>query len=147
MSDPLTGLRHHGPFGERIATATPGRTALLAIDVDEFKSINDTYGHQAGDELLVGLARALQGALRQGDEIYRIGGDEFVAVVDVPQPDEAVRIAERLASAARRAGRTISVGVAMQRDGEPAEDTLRRADVALYDVKRHGRDGVRLAAL
>jgi diguanylate cyclase (GGDEF)-like protein len=147
MSDPLTGLRHHGPFGERIATATPGRTALLAIDVDEFKTVNDTYGHQAGDELLVGLARALEGALRQGDELYRIGGDEFVAVVDVPQPEEAVRIAERLATAARRTGRTISVGVAMQRDGEAAEDTLRRADVALYDVKRNGRDGVHLAAL
>ncbi|HEX2771541.1 MAG TPA: diguanylate cyclase [Micromonosporaceae bacterium] len=147
ISDPLTGLRHHGPFGERIATATPGRTALLTIDVDEFKTVNDMYGHQAGDELLVGLARALEAALRQGDELYRIGGDEFVAVVDVPQPEEAVRIAERLATAARRTGRTISVGVAMQRDGEPAEDTLRRADVALYDVKRHGRDGVRLAAL
>jgi diguanylate cyclase (GGDEF)-like protein len=147
MSDPLTGLRHHGPFGERIATATPGRTALLAIDVDEFKTVNDTLGHQAGDELLVGLARALEGALRQGDEIYRIGGDEFVAVVDVPQPEEAVRIAQRLAMAARRTGHTISVGVAVQRDGEPAEHTLRRADAALYEVKRQGRDGVRLAAL
>jgi diguanylate cyclase (GGDEF)-like protein len=147
MSDPLTGLRHHGPFGERIATATPGRTALLAIDVDQFKRVNDTYGHQAGDELLVGLARALEGALRHGDELYRIGGDEFVAVVDVPQPEEAVRIAQRLATAARRTGRTISVGVAVQRDGEPAEHTLRRADAALYEVKRQGRDGVRLAAL
>ncbi|HEX7743697.1 MAG TPA: diguanylate cyclase [Micromonosporaceae bacterium] len=146
-SDPLTGLRHHGPFGERIAAATPGRTALLAIDVDEFKTVNDTYGHQAGDELLVGLARALEAALRQGDELYRIGGDEFVAVVEVPQPEEAVRIAERLALAARQAGRTISVGVAMRNDGEPAEHTLRRADAALYEVKREGRDGVRLAAL
>jgi len=146
ISDPLTGLRHHGPFGERIAAATPGRTALLAIDVDDFKTVNDTYGHQAGDELLVGLARALEAALRQGDELYRIGGDEFVAVVEVPQPAEAVRIAERLASAARRTGRTISVGVAVRRDGEPAENTLRRADTALYEVKREGRDGVRLAA-
>jgi diguanylate cyclase (GGDEF)-like protein len=147
ISDPLTGLRHHGPFGERIAAATPGRTALLAIDVDEFKTVNDTYGHQAGDELLVGLARALEAALRQGDELYRIGGDEFVAVIEVPQPEEAVRIAERLAGAARRAGRTISVGVAVRHDGEPAENTLRRADAALYEVKRDGRDGVRLAAL
>jgi diguanylate cyclase (GGDEF)-like protein len=146
ISDPLTGLRHHGPFGERMATATPGRTALLAIDVDDFKIVNDTYGHQAGDQVLVGLARALEAALRQGDELYRIGGDEFVAVVEVARPEEAVGIAERLTEAARRTGRTISVGVAVQHDGEPPDLTLRRADTALYDVKREGRDGVRLAA-
>ncbi|MDZ5441163.1 diguanylate cyclase [Micromonospora sp. 4G57] len=145
-SDPLTGLRHTGPFGQRIATATPGRTALLAIDVDGFKDVNDTYGHQAGDRLLVGLARALEEALRHGDELYRIGGDEFVAVIEVNRPEEAVRIAERLTEAARRTGRTISVGVALPRPGESAELTLRRADQALYAVKRHGRDGVRLAA-
>ncbi|WP_285791164.1 sensor domain-containing diguanylate cyclase [Micromonospora sp. NBRC 101691] len=145
-SDPLTGLRHTGPFGERIATATPGRTALLAIDVDGFKSVNDTYGHQAGDRLLVGLARALEAALRQGDELYRIGGDEFVAVLEVSRPDEAVRIAERLTQAARGTGQTISVGVALPRPGESPESTLRRADQALYAVKRRGRDGVQLAA-
>ncbi|MEV4198035.1 diguanylate cyclase [Micromonospora globbae] len=145
ISDPLTGLRHTGPFGKRIAAATPGRTALLAIDVDGFKTVNDTYGHQAGDQLLIGLARALEGALRQGDELYRVGGDEFVAVIEVNRPEEAVRIAERLTEAARRTGRTISVGVALPRPGESAELALRRADQALYAVKRHGRDGVRLA--
>ncbi|MFJ8581833.1 diguanylate cyclase [Micromonospora sp. NPDC093277] len=145
-SDPLTGLRHTGPFGQRIASATPGRTALLAIDVDGFKDVNDTYGHQAGDRLLVGLARALEGALRQGDELYRTGGDEFVAVIEVSRPEEAVRIAERLTEAARRTGRTISVGVALPHPGESAERTLLRADQALYAVKRHGRDGVHLSA-
>ncbi|WP_234583262.1 diguanylate cyclase [Micromonospora sp. MH99] len=145
-SDPLTGLRHTGPFGQRIAAATPGRTALLAIDVDGFKTVNDTYGHQAGDQVLVGLARALEGALRHGDELYRIGGDEFVAVIEVSRPEEAVRIAERLTEAARRTGRTISVGVALPRPGESPDRTLRRADQALYAVKRQGRDGVHLAA-
>ena len=145
ISDPLTGLRHHGPFGERIAAATPGRTALLAIDVDDFKTVNDTYGHQVGDQVLVGLARALEAALRHGDELYRVGGDEFVAVVEVLRSEEAMGIAERLATAARQTGRTVSVGVALQCDGEPAELTRRRADAALYDVKREGRDGVRLA--
>ncbi|MEU8257825.1 sensor domain-containing diguanylate cyclase [Micromonospora inaquosa] len=145
-SDPLTGLRHTGPFGQRIAAATPGRTALLAIDVDGFKTVNDTYGHQAGDRVLVGLARALEGALRHGDELYRIGGDEFVAVIEVSRPEEAVRIAERLTEAARRIGRTISVGVALPRPGETPERTLRRADQALYAVKRQGRDGVHLSA-
>ncbi|MCW3813186.1 sensor domain-containing diguanylate cyclase [Micromonospora sp. DR5-3] len=145
-SDPLTGLGHTGPFGRRIASATPGRTALLAIDVDGFKDVNDTYGHQAGDRLLVGLARALEGALRQGDELYRTGGDEFVAVIEVSRPEEALRIAERLTEAARRTGRTISVGVALPQPGESPDLALRRADQALYAVKRHGRDGVRLAA-
>ncbi|SBT49185.1 diguanylate cyclase (GGDEF) domain-containing protein [Micromonospora auratinigra] len=145
-SDPLTGLRHTGPFGQRIASATPGRTALLAIDVDGFKDVNDTYGHQAGDRLLVGLARALEGALRHGDELYRTGGDEFVAVIEVSRPDEAVRIAERLTEAARRTGRTISVGVALPVPGESPDRTLRRADQALYAVKRQGRDGVHLSA-
>ncbi|MFC6015545.1 diguanylate cyclase [Plantactinospora solaniradicis] len=144
-SDPLTGLRHQGSFGERIAESNPGRTALLAVDVDDFKTINDTYGHQAGDRVLVDLARALQGALRHGDELYRIGGDEFVAVVEVLRPEEAVGIAERLTEAARQIGRTISVGVAVQRDGESPDLTLRRADEALYGVKRQGRDGVGLA--
>ncbi|WP_018791381.1 diguanylate cyclase [Salinispora arenicola] len=145
-SDPLTGLRHTGPFGERIAAATPGRTALLAIDVDGFKSVNDTYGHQAGDRVLVDLARALEGALRQNDELYRTGGDEFVAVIEVNRPEEAVRVAERLTEAARRIGRTISVGVALPHPDEPADRTLHRADQALYRVKREGRDGVRMAA-
>ncbi|MEV7984789.1 sensor domain-containing diguanylate cyclase [Micromonospora sp. NPDC085948] len=145
-SDPLTGLRHTGPFGQRIAAATPGRTALLAIDVDGFKIVNDTYGHQAGDRVLVGLARALEEALRHGDELYRIGGDEFVAVIEVSRPEEAVRIAERLTEAARRIGRTISVGVALPRPGETPDRTLKRADQALYAVKRQGRDGVHLSA-
>ncbi|WP_442933376.1 sensor domain-containing diguanylate cyclase [Micromonospora psammae] len=145
-SDPLTGLRHTGPFGQRIRAATPGRTALLAIDVDGFKTVNDTYGHQAGDRLLVGLARALEGALRHGDELYRVGGDEFVAVIEVTRPEEAVGVAERLTEAARRTGRTISVGVALPHPGESPEVTLRRADQALYRVKRHGRDGVHLSA-
>ncbi|MEN3611323.1 sensor domain-containing diguanylate cyclase [Plantactinospora sp. ZYX-F-223] len=145
-SDPLTGLRHQGSFGERIAESHPGRTALLAVDVDDFKTVNDTYGHQAGDKVLVDLARALQGALRHGDELYRIGGDEFVAVVEVLRPEEAVGIAQRLVEAARRTGRTVSIGVAVQQDGESPDLTLRRADEALYGVKREGRDGVRLAA-
>jgi len=147
MSDPLTGLRHQGPFNERIAAATPGRTALLAIDIDQFKVINDTYGHQEGDQVLVTVARALQTALRHGDDLYRLGGDEFVAVVDVVRDDEALGIAERLAAAARAIGRTVSVGVAVRRPDESPEITLRRADRALYVVKRDGRDGVRLAAV
>ncbi|MDR7279841.1 diguanylate cyclase (GGDEF)-like protein [Catenuloplanes atrovinosus] len=143
-SDPLTGLRHSGPFGERLAEARPGHTALLAIDIDKFKSINDRYGHQAGDAVLVELAGALKSALRHDDELYRVGGDEFVAVLEVQSPEEAAGIAERLVEAARLIGRTVSVGVAITRPGEEPASTLRRADTALYSAKRSGRDGLRV---
>ena len=145
ISDPLTGLRHHAPFGERLAAATPGHTAVLAIDIDRFKHINDTYGHQAGDRVLVDLAKALQGALRGRDEVYRIGGDEFAAVVEIARAQEAAGIADRLIAAARRIGRSISIGVAVQAENESPKETLRRADIALYEAKRNGRDGVRMA--
>lgn len=144
-SDPLTGLGHHRPFEERLSGALPHGTALLAIDVDGFKLINDTYGHQAGDRALVKLARALKAALRAEDELYRIGGDEFAAILGVARPDEAVSIAERLVRAVRRIGHTVSVGVAIQRPGDPGTETLRRADEALYAAKRFGRDNVKLA--
>jgi diguanylate cyclase (GGDEF)-like protein len=145
ISDPLTGLRHLGPFAERLAVSVPGRTALLAIDVDRFKHINDTYGHQAGDRALVDLAGTLQHALRAQDELYRIGGDEFAAVVEVQRVEEATGVALRLVAAARRLGYPISVGVAVQVEGETPKQTLRRADMALYEVKQTGRDGVRVA--
>jgi diguanylate cyclase (GGDEF)-like protein len=145
-SDPLTGLRHQGPFGERLSTSRPGHTAMLAIDIDGFKAINDTYGHQAGDAALVDLAQALSGALRTGDELFRVGGDEFAVVVDVQRLEEAMGVAERLVAAARRVGQSISVGVALQETTETPGQTFRRADTALYDAKRSGRDGVRLAA-
>jgi diguanylate cyclase (GGDEF)-like protein len=144
-SDPLTGLRHGGPFGRRLACAIPGRTALLAIDIDEFKKVNDVHGHAAGDRVLVGLARALQQALRLGDELFRVGGDEFVAVIDVPSAAEALGVADRLVAAARDTGRTISVGVAIQGLNESPEAAMHRADQALYAVKRAGRNGVQLA--
>ncbi len=144
-SDPLTGLGHHGRFSERLSRARPGHTAVLAIDVDRFKTVNDTYGHQEGDRLLVELVRAVQGTLRADDDLYRIGGDEFAAVMEVGHSGEALAVAERLVAAARRVGRTISVGVALREPGETAENTLRRADEALYAVKRAGRDAARLA--
>lgn len=145
-SDPLTGLRHQGPFGERLQKSRPGRTAMLAIDIDRFKRINDTYGHQAGDEALVELARALSSALRNQDELFRVGGDEFAVIVDVQRVEEAMGVAERLVAAARQIGQSISVGVAVQGSGETPGQTFRRADTALYDAKRAGRDGVRMAA-
>ncbi|MBV1853653.1 GGDEF domain-containing protein [Catellatospora tritici] len=145
-SDPLTGLPHLGPFTERLASASAGHTALLVMDVDNFKKVNDTLGHAAGDQLLIRLAEGLREALRAGDEVFRVGGDEFVAVLEVPDETEAVRIARRLTAAARQVGHGISVGVAMRRPGEPAEATLRRADEAMYLAKQDEQVEVRLAS-
>jgi diguanylate cyclase (GGDEF)-like protein len=144
--DPLTGLHHHRPFEERLTESRPGRTAIITLDVDRFKMINDEYGHEAGDHALVSLVDAMRGALRDEDALYRIGGDEFAVVVDVNGPAEAVAIARRLLAAARRVGQTVSAGAAMHANGETARQTLVRADRALYEAKRAGRDTARLAA-
>jgi diguanylate cyclase (GGDEF)-like protein len=118
---------------------------VYAIDVDHFKTVNDTLGHQAGDRLLVAIADALAADLREGDTLYRIGGDEFAAVVDVHGTEDALGIGHRLVETARRLGHGVSVGVAIARPGETGETVLGRADRALYRVKRGGRDGVSLS--
>jgi diguanylate cyclase (GGDEF)-like protein len=144
--DPLTGLRHHRPFEERLAVSLPDRTAVLVIDIDNFKQINDRNGHQAGDDALIGLVGALRRALRGDDHIYRIGGDEFAVVVDVTGPDEIDGITRRLLLAARSIGYPISVGAALRGPAETGRETLLRADRALYQAKRAGRNTAHLAA-
>jgi diguanylate cyclase (GGDEF)-like protein len=144
--DPLTGVPHYRPFEERLGVGAPGRTAVIAVDVDDFKKINDQYGHQAGDHALLTLVDALRAALRDQDQLYRIGGDEFAIVLDVSGSNEVAAIARRLLEAARRIGQTVSVGAAVQLPGETGRETLLRADKALYQAKRSGRDTARLAA-
>jgi diguanylate cyclase (GGDEF)-like protein len=145
-SDPLTGLRHQRPFEARLGRSLPGRTAVIAFDIDDFKQVNDLYGHQAGDEALLALVGALRSALRGDDQLYRIGGDEFAVVMDVKNIAETRSIASRLLDAARGVGHTVSVGAAIHTVGETGRDTLLRADRALYEAKRAGRDTVRIAA-
>jgi diguanylate cyclase (GGDEF)-like protein len=145
-SDPLTGLRHQRPFEARLGRSLPGRTAVIAFDIDDFKQINDRYGHQAGDEALLALVGALRSALRGDDQLYRIGGDEFAVVMDVKGVAETRSIASRLLDAARGVGHTVSVGAAIHSVGETGRDTLVRADRALYEAKRAGRDTIRIAA-
>jgi len=144
--DPLTGVPHYRPFEERLGTSAPGRTAVLAVDVDDFKKINDQYGHQAGDHALLSLCDALRTVLRDQDQLYRIGGDEFAVILEVSAASEVAAIARRLLDAARRIGQTVSVGGALQLHGETGRETLLRADKALYQAKRSGRDTVRVAA-
>ena len=156
LTDDLTGLanrRHGGRQLEReIALCVRhGRLlALVRVDVDHFKAINDSYGHQAGDEVLVEVARRLAGAVRGGDELARWGGDEFVAILPDTDKAGALRAAERLraavsetpiAAAGHELTVTVSVGWAHWA-GDTPDDLLARADRALYRAKDAGRNTV-----
>jgi two-component system, cell cycle response regulator len=153
MTDDLTGLanRRHGQHQLERHVALSVRNGqdlgLIRVDIDHFKDINDTRGHQAGDRVLADVARRLAGAVRGGDELARWGGDEFVVLL--PDTDRAgiVRAAERLRAAVASAPVagipvTISAGWAHWA-GDTADDLLVRADRALYAAKAAGRDSVR----
>ncbi|HEV3274802.1 MAG TPA: sensor domain-containing diguanylate cyclase, partial [Candidatus Dormibacteraeota bacterium] len=94
-TDPLTKVGNRRAFEERLGELT-GATAVIAIDVDHLKPINDEFGHEAGDTLLIEVARTLRAQLRAGDQLLRIGGDEFVSIMDATMEAEAVAIAERM---------------------------------------------------
>jgi diguanylate cyclase (GGDEF)-like protein len=147
-TDPLTGLGHHATFHEALArTHRRPRTAVVLVDVDGFKRLNDTFGHQHGDHVLRAIATALATALRRGDTLFRIGGDEFAALLAVADADEALEAGTRLRAAVAdaRLGVTVSIGVAVPLPGEADGALLARADRALYRVKAAGRDGVAVA--
>lgn len=143
--DPLTGLGHNAAFGERLRQLrTQARSyAVLAIDVDNFKTVNDTYGHEHGNRVLRELAVVMSAAIRTDDALFRTGGDEFAAVIPVASADEALQVAQRMEEAARRIGTPVSIGVALDSDGD---DLYARADAALYLAKRSGRNSTVLAA-
>jgi len=150
-TDQLTGLGHRSAFSEALAqtlrqVGVGQRVGVLALDLDGFKQINDTGGHAAGDEVLRRTAAAMSGALREGDRLYRIGGDEFATVLVVHGDEEAVGIGDRVLRACRSEGAaTVSVGVAVAGPDERPEQVLARADAAMYTTKRNGRDGLTLA--
>jgi diguanylate cyclase (GGDEF)-like protein len=148
-TDTLTGLGHRAAFDsalEEALSAPEGGVALLMLDLDGFKAVNDNRGHSAGDELLRNAATALSRALRQGDQLFRVGGDEFATVLRVRDAAEAEAIGERLVSAYRSSGMgSVSVGIAMAAADESLADLVARADNALYATKRGGRDGLTLA--
>ncbi len=147
-TDPLTGLGHHATFHEALASShRRPTTAVVVCDIDGFKALNDTYGHGHGDRILCGLADAMSSSLRRGDRLFRIGGDEFAALLAVESRDQALGAANRLRDAVleARLGVTVSVGVAVPHAGETDVAVLARADRALYSVKAAGRDGVALA--
>jgi len=148
--DSLTGLGHHGAFHSSLREACDRpprpRLGLLVADIDRFKAMNDSHGHQAGDRMLTAVAGALRSALRAQDRLFRIGGDEFAVIMVVADRDELEQAARRLRRATAEGGSpTLSVGGAVARQGEGSDALFSRADAALYLVKRGGRDGLSLA--
>jgi diguanylate cyclase (GGDEF)-like protein/PAS domain S-box-containing protein len=155
--DPLTGLPNRALFEERLAKTLShskrlgAAFAVMMIDLDRFKSVNDTFGHEAGDELLQAVATRLKRAMRTGDTLARLGGDEFVAIFpDLDAPANADVIGAKLTRALQQAfhcgGHTVSttasIGAALfPRDGVDADSLMRKADRAMYAVKRESRDG------
>ncbi len=162
VTDGLTGLYNHRHFHERLTLEVERSQrsglplSLLMMDVDHFKSFNDTYGHPAGDEVLRQLARVLSDARRANDVVARYGGEEFAVILVDTAKFTAAKVAERVRerirahdfSEAAPNARTLttSIGVAtFPEDGVDAEALVRSADTALYAAKRAGRDRVVLA--
>lgn len=159
MTDSLTGVRNRRCFMQAAALEFERATrhnrpmAIVLIDVDHFKRINDRHGHQSGDQSLIEIAHACQQTLRKTDLLARFGGEEFIVLLPETGQREAVRLAERMRSAVASevrlpgSGRpgevTISLGaVALSRSTPSLDVLIQAADLALYDAKRAGRDRV-----
>ncbi|MFI5958007.1 putative bifunctional diguanylate cyclase/phosphodiesterase [Cryptosporangium sp. NPDC051539] len=156
--DPLTGLANRALFGERLEFALgpdPGMPALLLVDLDGFKAVNDTRGHAAGDQLLVAVAGRLKSAVRATDTVARLGGDEFAVLLPGASGEaDAVAVARMVLE---RVGEPVtlgegspvvvraSVGIALADETSTAELLLRDADLALYEAKETGKNQYRVA--
>jgi diguanylate cyclase (GGDEF)-like protein len=152
--DLLTGLPNRAQFHDRIGRAIADGAgalsfAVLFLDLDRFKAVNDTLGHPAGDELLKAVAARLKASVREYDTIARLGGDEFVILqMGISGPDDAAHLARRIIHAVGQpyviAGQNVSIGVSVgidmpQAQGTSAEGLLKNADMALYAAKEAGR--------
>jgi diguanylate cyclase (GGDEF)-like protein len=157
LHDPLTGLANRGLLADQLTQALArsgrrsGSVAVLAVDLDGFKVVNRTFGLAAGDEVLVAVARRLEAAVRSGDAVARVAGDEFVVVAeDVDSADVASGLAGRVREAitapipltgGEEVLLTASVGIVFARgESHAPESLLRDADIALYRAKETGRD-------
>ena len=153
QTDDLTALLNHGTFQEWLTRSVLAHDpfSLIMLDLDEFKSVNDGLGHQAGDRLLAEIARAVEGAGRDTDRVFRYGGDEFALILPGTDSSSAIGVAERVRSAIHALGRSgtnwsdagltvsVSIGVAtFPRDGITAEEILLAADRACFVAKRTG---------
>ncbi|MBI2495220.1 MAG: diguanylate cyclase [Candidatus Omnitrophica bacterium] len=153
VKDSLTGVYNRRYFSMFLANklstvkAYTERFSILMIDLDNFKQYNDTQGHLAGDELLRTLSKALTEPLRQGDAVFRYGGEEFVALLDRADKKGALVVAERIRIlVSLYTPATVSVGVStFPDDGADGQDLIGKADAALYKAKEAGKNRVCLA--
>jgi diguanylate cyclase (GGDEF)-like protein/PAS domain S-box-containing protein len=154
LHDALTRLPNRASFEQHVEDALArrrrggGQLALMLMDVDSFKRVNDSLGHAAGDLLLVAFARRLKAAVRESDFVARIGGDEFTIVAEgLKGTEDATPIAEKVLAAMREPlevdghslATSASIGVALFREGDTLKTLMRRADMALYEAKGAGR--------
>ncbi len=160
--DPLTGLPNRSLFTDRLQRAVlkarRDKTifAILYIDIDHFKSINDQYGHIAGDEVLKAASNRMMACIRDSDSLGRLGGDEFtVLLVDLQKPEDALRIAKKMQSAiamgvsvhGQMIATTISVGISIYpNDADSEEGLFKCADAAMYRSKTNGKNTIHFYA-
>ncbi|MBL8581812.1 MAG: GGDEF domain-containing protein [Rhizobiaceae bacterium] len=154
--DDMTGMLNRESFFERLdrQRESAGRGALLIVDADHFKMINDRYGHLAGDEALLEIAAAIERAVRKGDFVGRIGGEEFAAFLVGAHDQEAARVAERIRREVEQilfrpeksdaVPLTVSIGGISCAPGATVSELMRSADKQLYEAKARGRNRVRL---
>jgi diguanylate cyclase (GGDEF)-like protein len=143
--DPLTDLANRRAFEDALvsATATPGEAAVLMIDVDKFKTVNDTQGHDAGDSLLRAIAQAISGAVRPGDVAARVGGDEFAILLPATPLATACEVGERIrATVADSSALPVSLSIGVAPLATDSRVALIAADTALYKAKAAGRNRV-----
>ena len=154
IHDPLTGAANRTLVADRLGHAIQRlardqtKAAVLFLDLDRFKALNDRYGHEAGDSVLVDLSQRLHSVVRPSDTVARLGGDEFVVLCDpIVGELEAVGIADRIAQAVgcaflaedNEVQLTASIGIAFLREGDTAETVLSHADAAMYQAKERGK--------
>ncbi len=160
LRDPLTGAGNRTAMDQsltrevEIARRLQQPLSVLMLDIDHFKGINDTHGHATGDGVLRAVADAIKDRLRNIDQVFRFGGEEFLIVLTNTGREAAALIGQRLRNAAQQLtypvnGRTVeltvSLGCSTLLPGESPDSLLRRADTALYAAKRHGRNRLEMA--
>lgn len=157
--DALTKLKNRRSFDEKVAEIMahyqrrPYPISMMLLDLDEFKTINDSYGHKQGDKVLVDFARIVQSRIRSTDDIYRFGGEEFVVIANNSSLDDSGKLAESIrqhianTSSLSKYNVTVSIGVSEILKKDDADSWFRRADRALYESKASGRNKVRLARI
>jgi len=154
LNDPLTGLHNRSMFMDRLTHALArserlrGPVAVLFVDLDHFKAVNDVHGHTVGDEVLRAAAEKLLGVVRPSDTVARMGGDEFAVLCeDMRSEKDAVIVAQRLCAAFQAPleldsaplSISASIGIAFAQEGDDPDTLMRNADAAMYRVKEGGR--------